>query len=135
MFYLHRIRLSKFTPDAITNVKYYSQSNSVAFAAEAINPETAARHVCVLYINIYNVAELFILSAFIMPSEGHFGIRYDMDFPPRSNTPTHSPSLSLPHPASPTLIFSRFFPFIAILHSCPDCVSVQWNWSFTFGSI
>lgn len=50
-----------------------------------------------------------------MPSEGHFGIRYDMDFPPRSNPPTHPPFLSLPPlhtppPASPTLIFSRFFP-------------------------
>lgn len=26
------------------------------------------------------MAVLFILSPFIMPSEGHFGIRYDMDF-------------------------------------------------------
>lgn len=35
---------------------------------------------CILYINIYTVAVLFILSAFIMPPEGHFGIIYDMDF-------------------------------------------------------
>lgn len=35
---------------------------------------------CILYINIYTVALLFILSAFIMPPEGHFGIIYDMDF-------------------------------------------------------
>lgn len=34
---------------------------------------------CILYINIYTVAVLFILSAFIMPPEGHFGIIYDMD--------------------------------------------------------
>lgn len=125
MFYLHRICLSKFTPDAITNVKYYSQSNSAAFAAEAINRESAVRHVCVMYINIYTVAELFVLSAFIMPSEGHFGILYDMHPPPPFGLT----------PLPPTLIFSVFFPFIATLHSCPDCVSVQWKWSFTFGGI
>ena len=52
--------------------------------APLVNPETAAQRLYVaepLYINIYNMAALFILSAFIMPSEGHFGIRYDMDFP------------------------------------------------------
>lgn len=73
--------------------------------AEVINPGSAVQRVYVLYINIYNEAALFILSTFIMPSEGHFGIRYDMDFLP----PTFPP----------------FLPFIAILLSCPDCVSVQ----------
>lgn len=48
--------------------------------AQVINPVTAVQRVYLLYINIYNVAVLFILSAFIMLSEGHFGISYNMDF-------------------------------------------------------
>lgn len=45
-----------------------------------------------------------------MPSEGHFGIRYDMDFPPRSNTPTHPPSLAPP----PPLPHPNFLPLLPV---------------------
>lgn len=56
------------TPSLVLNLLYYSSGHKSWKCCAT----------CILYINIYTVAVLFILSAFIMPPEGHFGIIYDM---------------------------------------------------------
>lgn len=103
--------------------------------AEVINPESAAQRVYVLYINIYNEAVLFILSTFIMPSEGHFGIRYDMDFlPPPPLSPLSSHLLQFFFRVQIVFLYSRMglLP-LAVFNTAQACFliifsSLHWHW-------
>ncbi len=57
-----------------------SASTYYSVAHKSPDRRTMSMQAVVGYINIYNIAGLFILSASIMPFAGLFGVGYDMDF-------------------------------------------------------